>query len=94
MSNFYLLFNNEKKYAETETNINFISYSWDDDHIQRFEENNWQCLCWNKIFQVINDTKDIAHLMGKKGMHIKVFYAYMDKDNVRIYQDINHFKQA
>ena len=35
---FYSLFNKENTCAETETWFDFISYIWDDDHIQRRDE--------------------------------------------------------
>ena len=43
---------------------------WDDDHILGLDENNWKFLCCNKVFQEINDTKALAHVLGKKGINI------------------------
>ena len=45
----------------------FISFIWDDDHIHSLDENNSQFLCCNKTFQVINETKSLAHVLVKKG---------------------------
>ena len=45
--------------------LNFISSIWDDDHIQRFDENNWQCLWCYKKFQGMNATKALAQVLGK-----------------------------
>ena len=42
LSKYNLLFNNENTYAETETKLDCISSIWDDDQIQRLDENNWQ----------------------------------------------------
>ena len=53
---FHSFFNKEKTSAETATKLDFISYIWDDDHIMRLDEKNWQCLWRNKIFQGINTT--------------------------------------
>ena len=47
-----------KRHAQEKTKLDFI--------FQRLDENNWQCLWCNKIFQVINNTEDLYHLMGKK----------------------------
>ena len=78
---FHLIFNNEKTCAETETKLDFISSIWDDDHILRLDENNWQCLWCTKVFQGINATKSLAHVQGKKGMHIKSCYVAMEKSS-------------
>ena len=44
LSKFHSLFNNEKACAEKEGKIDFISSIWDDDRIQRIDENNWKWL--------------------------------------------------
>ena len=62
---FHSSFNKEKTSAETETRLDFISSIWDDDHIWRLDEKNWQCLWCNQCFQGINDTKALAHVLGK-----------------------------
>ena len=36
----------------------------------------------------------MTNLLGTKGMHIKSWYAAMDKDNLTIYQNLQHFKAA
>ena len=69
--NFHLLFNKERIISETETKIDFISSIWDDDNILRLDKNNLQCLWCTNVVQVINDTKALAHVMGKKGMYTK-----------------------
>ena len=38
------LFNNENTWTETEAKLDFVESIWDDDHILRFDEKNWQCL--------------------------------------------------
>ena len=40
-SKFNSLFNNEEACAENKTQLDFISYICDDDHIQMLNENNW-----------------------------------------------------
>ena len=75
---FHSFFNNEKTRAETKTKFDFISSIWDDDHILRPDEKNWQCLWFNQSFQGINATKAISHVLGKKGTNIKS--CYVDKD--------------
>ena len=71
-STFHPFYNKEKTRAETETKLDFISSICDDDHIWRLDEKNWQFLWFNQSFQVINATKSLSHVLGKKGIHIKV----------------------
>ena len=71
---FHSFFNMEKTSAETATKLNLISSIWDDDYIWRLDEKNWQCLWCDQTFQGINATKALAHVLGKKGMHIKSCY--------------------
>ena len=55
---------------------------------------NWQCLWCNQNFQVINTTKALAHVLGKKGMHIKSSYVVKDKAHTTRYQELQHYKQT
>ena len=48
---------------------------------------NWQYLWCNKFFQRINDTKALAHMLGKKGMHIKSCSVAKDKAHITRYQE-------
>ena len=90
-STFHFFFNKEKKSAETETKLDFISYIWDDDDILRLDEKNWQCLWCNKSCQGINATKGLAHILGKEGMHIKSCYVPKDKSHIKRYQELQHY---
>ena len=63
----------------------FISFILDDDRIQRLDENNWQCLWCNEKFQGNNASKDLAHVLGKRGMNIKSCYASMEKYHITRY---------
>ena len=91
---FHSFFNKEKTSAETATKLDIISSIWDDDHIRRVDEKNWQCLWCNQIFQGINATKVIAHVLGKKGMHIKICHVDKDKSHTTRYQELQNYKQA
>ena len=93
-STFNSLFNNEKTSAETETKLYFISYTWDNDHILRLDENNWQCLWCNQTFQGINATKALDRVLGKKGMHIKSCYFLKDKAHKIRYQELHNYKHT
>ena len=85
-SAFHSFFNKEQTSAETKTWLDFISSIWDDDHIQRLDEKNWQCLWCNQNFQVINVTKALAHVLGKKDMHIISWYVAKGKAHTTRYQ--------
>ena len=39
-----------------------------------------------KLFKGINSTKDLAHVLGKKGMHIKSCYVAKEKAHTNRYQ--------
>ena len=41
---------------------------WEDDCIERIENNQCKCLFCNIKFQVINDTKSLTHVIGTKYM--------------------------
>ena len=45
---------------------------------------NWQFLWCNTSFQVINATKALAHVLGKKGVHIKSCYVPKKKSYNKI----------
>ena len=75
-------------------NLDCILSIWDDDHIHRVDETNWRCLWFNKISQGINSTKYLAQVLGKKGMHIKICFAYMEKSHITVYQELHNFKAA
>ena len=90
----HLFFNKEKKSAETTTKLDFICSIWDDDHIRRLDEKNWQCLWCIQFFQGINATKALAPILGKKGMHIKSCYVAKDKAQTTRYQNFHHYKQT
>ena len=55
---------------------------------------NWQCLWCNQNFQGINATKALAHVFGKKGMHINFFYVAKNIFHTTRYQELQHYKQT
>ena len=93
-SNFHSFFNKEKTCAETETKIDLISSLWVDDQMLRLDETNRKCLWYTWKSQGISTTKALAHVRGKKGMHIKGCYVPKEKYHITRYQEIQHLKQA
>ena len=93
-SAFHQFFHKEKTSAETETNIDFISSIWYDDHIWRLDEKKWKCLWCDQSFQIINATKALACVLGNKGVPIKSCYVDKDKSHTTRYQELRHYKQT
>ena len=63
-------------------------------HIERLENNQWNCLWCNVIFQGINATKDLDHLIGTKYMHINICQASIDKSHFSRYKNLHLIKSA
>ena len=55
---------------------------------------NWQFLWCNTSLQGISATKALAHVLGKKGIHIKSFYVPKHKAHINRYQQLHHYKQT
>ena len=55
---------------------------------------HWQFLWCNQCFQVINATKALARILGKKGMHIKSCYVAKEKAQTTRYKELQHYKQT
>ena len=60
----------------------------------RLDEENRKFLWCNTIFQGINATKAIAHVLENKGMHIKSCYVPKEKYHITRYQKNQHYKQT
>ena len=93
-SKFHPFFNKEKTSTETKTKLDFISSIWDDYHILRLDEKNWQWLLCTKLLQGINATKALSQVLGSKVLHIKSSYDPKEKYHITRYQELHHFKQG
>ena len=51
--------------------LNLISSIWEDDCIDKIDNNQCKCLWCGITFQVINYTKDMARVLGIMGINIK-----------------------
>ena len=87
---FHSFFDKEETCAETATKLDIISSIWDDDHIRRLDEKNWQCLWCDLTFQGINSTKAFANVLGKKVMNIKSCYVAKEKAYTTRYQELQN----
>ena len=74
--------------------IYFISSIWKDDRIEKFENNQWNCL-WCRIkFQGINVTKDMAHVLITRDIQIKSFNAAIDQAHLWRYKYLHKYKTS
>ena len=73
--------------------LSSISYLWEYDQIKRLENNQWKCLWCNVIFQSINATNALDHIIGKK-MHIKICQYSIYQYNLSIYKVLQHTKAS
>ena len=71
-----------------------MKYNWEDDHIERLENNQWMCLWCNIEFQVINATKALDHVIGTKCMHIDRCMASIDQSHLSRYKVLQTIKAA
>ena len=79
LSYYNLLFSLKPSNSGNIAVLSYISSIWEDDHIEKLENNQWKCLwCYVKL-KGINATKALAHVIGTKCMHIKICTASIDK---------------
>ena len=70
--------------------LSYISSIWEDDHIERLENNQWKYLWCDVKFKGINANKSLAHVI----MHIKRCIASIDKAHLSIYKDLQLIKSS
>ena len=67
---------------------------WDDDCIESLDENNQKCIWCDNKFQVINDTKDISHVLVTKDVYTNSCFAAIGTYHPTRYQYLKHLKAA
>ena len=70
-SKYHLLFGRKPPNSNNIAVLTSIKSIWDYDHIENLEDNQWKCLWCDFTFQGINATKDLAHVIETRCMHIK-----------------------
>ena len=93
-SKYHLLFSQKPSHSG---NIEFrssISSIWEDDHIEKLENNQWKCLWCNVKFQRINATKYLAHIIGTKFIHIKRYRSSIDQSYLSRYKESHQIKAS
>ena len=90
----HLLFGRKPLNSDNIAVLTSIKLIWDDDHIEKLEDNQWKCLWCNFTFQGINATKALAHVIGTKCMHIKRCTASIDQAHISRYKELQQIKVA
>ena len=93
-SKYHLLFGRKSSNSKNIAVLTSIKSIWDDDHIEKLEDNKWKCLWCDFTFQGINSTKDLAHVIRTKWMHIKQCTASIDQAHISRYKDLHQIKAA
>ena len=90
-SKYHMLFSCKTLHSVNIEVLNYVSYIWEEEHIEKLENNQWNCLWCNVKFQGINATKSLTHVIGTKCMHIKRCTASIDQDLSRC-KDLHKIK--
>ena len=91
-SKYHLLFGCKPSNSGNIVVLTFIKSIWEDDYIEKLEDNQWKCLWCEIIFQGINATKALAHVIGTKSMHIKQCTASIDQACLSRYKELQQIK--
>ena len=70
-SKYHLLFGRKPSNSDNIAVLTSIKWIWEDDQIEKLEDNQWKCLWCDVMFQGINATEDLGHVIGTKSIHIK-----------------------
>ena len=93
-SKYHLLFSRKPSNCNNIAVITLIKSIWDDDHIEKLEDNQWNCLWCDFTFQGINATKALTRVIGTKCIHIKRCTASIDKAGISRYKELQQIKAA
>ena len=93
-SKYHHIFSRKPSHASNIKVLSYISFIWEDDHIEKLENNQWKCLWCNVKFQGINATKYQSHLIETKFMHIKICRVSIDQAHLSRYKDLQQIKSA
>ena len=93
-SKYHLFFGRKPSNSKNIVVLTSIKSIWDDDHIEKLEDNQWKCLWCDFTFQRINATKSLAHVIGTKFMHIKRCTASIYQSHISRYKELQQIKSA
>ena len=91
-SKYHLLFSRKPSNSRNIEVLSSISSLWEDEYIEKLEDNQWKCLCCDVKFQDINTTKYLAHIIGTKYMHMQIFISSIDQAYLSRYKYLQQIK--
>ena len=81
-SKYHLLFGRKPSNPKKIAVLTSIKSIWNDDHIEKLEDNQWNFLWRDFTFQGIIATKALDHVIGTKCMHIKRYTASIEQAHI------------
>ena len=90
-SKYHLLFRRKPSNSGNIAVLSSIKSIWEDEHIEKLEDNQCKCLWCDVTFQVINATKALAHVIGTKSMHINRCTDSIDQAYLSRYKELQVF---
>ena len=87
-SKYHLLFSCKLSNSGNIAVLSSISSIWEDEHIEKLEDNQWKCLWCDVKFQGINETKAQAHVIVTKSMQIKRCKDSIDQAYLSRYKEL------
>ena len=93
-SKYHLLFSRKPLNSDNIAVLSSISSIWEDEHIEKLEDNQWKCLWCDVKFWIIDATKDRSHVIGTKIIHIKICPYLIDQYYISRYKELQKTKAA
>ena len=93
-SKYHLLFSRKPLNSDNIAVLSSISSIWEDEHIEKLEDNQWKCLWCDVKFWIIDATKALAHVIETKSMHIKRCTASIHKAYLSRYKELQQVKST
>ena len=91
---YHLFFSRKPSNSGNISVLSYVSSIWEDNHTEKFENNQWKCLWCDVKFQGINATKVLTNVIGIKCMHIKICTASIDQYHLSRYKELHKMKSA
>ena len=93
-SKYHLLFSRKPPNSGNIAFLSSISSIWEDNHIEKLENNQWKCLWCDFKFKGINATKSLARVIETKCIHIKRYTASIDQVYLSRYKQLQQIKTS
>ena len=93
-SKYHFLFSRKPSNSGNIAVLSCISSIWEDEDIEKLEDNQWKCLWCDVKFRGINATKALTYVIGTKRIHIKRWTASIGKYYILIYKELQQIKTS